>query len=38
MYSFVVDGEQWVPDAAAPSAPADELGITNSIVYVGQGT
>ena len=38
VYSFVVDGKQWVPDSAAPSAPADELGITNSIVYVGQGT
>lgn len=38
VYSFVVDGKQWVPDAAAPRAPADELGISNSIVYVGQGS
>ena len=38
VYSFVVDGQQWVPDSAAPRAPADELGISNSIVFVGQGS
>lgn len=38
VYSFVVDGKQWVPDSTAPRAPADELGISNSIVYVGQGS
>ena len=38
VYSFVVDGQQWVPDSTAPRAPADELGISNSIVFVGQGS
>lgn len=36
VYSFVVDGTQWVPDSAAPRAPEDEFGGANSIVFVGQ--
>ena len=38
VYSFVVDGQQWVPDSTAPRAPADEMGISNSIIFVGQGS
>lgn len=37
-YAFVVDGERWVLDAAAPRAPADELGPANSVVLVGGAT
>lgn len=35
VYAFVVDGKQWVPDAAAPRAPENEFGTPNSIVMVG---
>jgi hypothetical protein len=34
-YIFMVDGITMVPDPAAPTAPADALGLTNSVVTVG---
>ena len=33
-YAFVVDGKQWLPDPSAPLAPADGLGVPNSVVLV----
>jgi hypothetical protein len=35
VYAFVVDGEQWVPDPAAPLAPEDGFGSRNSVIVVG---
>jgi hypothetical protein len=35
IYSFVVDGSSWVPDPAAPLAPDDGFGGSNSVVLVG---
>ncbi len=35
VYAFVVDGKQWVADAAAPRAPESEFGTPNSIIMVG---
>jgi hypothetical protein len=35
IYSFVVDGSTWVPDPAAPLAPDDGFGGSNSVVLVG---
>ncbi len=32
-YAFVVDGERWLPDPAAPAA-ADDFGASNSVVTV----
>jgi hypothetical protein len=34
VYAFIVDGERWVPDPAAPLAPADGFGGFNSVVVV----
>jgi Carbohydrate-binding module 48 (Isoamylase N-terminal domain) len=34
-YAFVVDGQEWRPDPAAPKAPANEYGPPNSVVTVG---
>jgi len=34
-YSFVVDGNQWVPDPSAPLAPDDGFGLRSSVVVVG---
>jgi hypothetical protein len=34
VYSFVVDGRRWVPDAAAPRAPENDFGAESSIVLV----
>ena len=34
LYSFVVNGSVWVPDAEAALAPEDDLGGANSVVYV----
>ena len=34
VYSFVIDGRRWVPDATAPRAPDSEFGGTNSVVLV----
>lgn len=33
-YAFVVDGTRWIPDPAAPPAPDDDFGISNSVVTV----
>jgi hypothetical protein len=33
-YSFVVDGEHWMPDPAAPLAPDDGFGVANSVLLV----
>ena len=37
LYSFVVDGRRWVPDAEAPRAPEDEFG-ESSVVLVERGS
>ena len=34
VYSFVIDGKRWMPDATAPRAPDSEFGGTNSVVLV----
>ncbi len=39
VYSFVVDGREWVPDASAPEAPDDDFGRPSSVIVVpGRGT
>jgi hypothetical protein len=38
VYSFVVDGNRWVPDPAAPLAPGSDFGAPNSLVTVTPGT
>jgi len=38
VYSFVVDGTEWVPDSAAARAPDSEFGGANSVVLVGDAT
>jgi 1,4-alpha-glucan branching enzyme len=38
LYSFVVDGQRWVPDAEAPRAPENEFGTESSVVLVERGT
>jgi hypothetical protein len=38
LYSFVVDGRRWVPDAEAPRAPENEFGTESSVVLVERGT
>lgn len=38
VYSFVVDGDHWVPDPAAPTAPGSDFGSPNSLVTVAPGT
>jgi hypothetical protein len=35
VYSFVVDGKEWVPDATAPRAPEDEFGRPSSVAMIG---
>ena len=37
VYSFVVDGNRWVPDPAAPTAPGSDFGSPNSLVTVTPG-
>ena len=37
LYSFVVDGRRWVPDAVAPRAPEMEFG-ESSVVLVERGS
>jgi 1,4-alpha-glucan branching enzyme len=34
-YAFLVDGETWVPDPAAPRALEDDFGRPNSVVTIG---
>lgn len=38
LYSFVVDGRRWVPDAEAPRAPETEFGTERSVVLVESGS
>ena len=38
LYAFVVDGETWMPDAAAPRGPEDEFGGPRSVLLVGENT
>jgi 1,4-alpha-glucan branching enzyme len=33
-YAFVVDGEEWRPDPAAPRAPGADFGTPSSVVTV----
>jgi len=33
-YAFIVDGERWMPDPAAPRAQSDDFGTPNSVVTV----
>ena len=35
-YTFVVDGERWMADPAAPPAPPDDFGRPGSIVTIGE--
>jgi hypothetical protein len=35
-YAFVVDGERWMPDPAAPAAVADDFGTPNSVITVSE--
>jgi hypothetical protein len=35
-YTFVVDGERWMADPAAPPAPPDDLGRPSSVVTIGE--
>jgi hypothetical protein len=35
VYAFIVNGDRWVPDPAAPLAPEDGFGIRNSVIVVG---
>jgi hypothetical protein len=35
-YTFVVDGERWLADPAAPPAPPDDLGRPSSVVTIGE--
>ena len=37
-YAFVVDGREWRPDPAAPTAPVDDFGARNSVVTVADRT
>jgi hypothetical protein len=38
VYSFVVDGDEWVPDRSAPRAPEDDFGRPSSVILVGRDT
>jgi hypothetical protein len=35
-YTFIVDGEQWIADPAAPPAPPDDFGRPGSVVTVAE--
>ena len=37
VYAFVIDGEEWRPDPAAPTAPGDDFGVPNSVITVAPG-
>jgi hypothetical protein len=37
VYSFVVDGNRWVPDPSAPLAPGSDFGSPNSLMTVASG-
>ena len=34
-YTFIVDGERWMADPAAPPAPPDDVGRPSSVVTIG---
>lgn len=36
LYSFVIDGEEWVTDEGAPRAPDDEFGRPSSVLLMQQ--
>jgi hypothetical protein len=35
-YVFMVDGNRWTPDPAAPVAVEDDFGLPNSVITVGE--
>lgn len=35
-YVFLVDGNRWTPDPAAPTAVEDDFGMPNSVITVGE--
>ena len=35
-YVFMVDGNRWTPDPAAPTAVEDDFGMPNSVITVGE--
>ncbi len=35
-YVFMVDGNRWTPDPAAPTAIEDDFGMPNSVITVGE--
>ncbi|MEX0908672.1 MAG: isoamylase early set domain-containing protein [Gemmatimonadaceae bacterium] len=35
-YVFMVDGNRWTPDPAAPKAVEDDFGMPNSVITVGE--
>lgn len=35
-YVFMVDGNRWTPDPAAPTAVEDDFGLPNSVITVGE--
>jgi hypothetical protein len=37
-YTFVVDGERWMADPAAPPAPPDDFGRPSSVVTIGEAS
>ena len=36
VYSYIVDGAEWVNDPLVPLAPANEFGVRNSVVLVAE--
>ena len=38
VYSFIIDGEEWVPDTDAPRAPDDEFGRPSSVLLLTRET
>ena len=36
VYSYIVDGAEWVSDPLVPLAPANEFGVRNSVVLVAE--
>lgn len=38
VYSFIIDGEEWVADADAPRAPEDEFGRPSSVLLLTKDT
>lgn len=38
VYSFIIDGEEWVADTDAPRAPDDEFGRPSSVLFLTRDT